>query len=523
MKNTKVQTAGLLHSWYDIKLSLFFGGILVGAFAGAITVAFRLLIEGAGSLRENIYQYLSGGHAAEVIGWFALLVLVGLILGLLAEKRPMIGGSGIPQVKGYLLRQFRIDWLKDLLGKFAGGVLALGFGLSLGREGPSIQLGSCAGKGVGRLLKRPEIEEKYLVLGGAGAGLAAAFNAPLAGIIFVIEELQRSLSPAMLICVACACVTSDFISKQVVGLSPVFAFSDITALPLGYYPLLLALGVLCGVLAKVFNLAITRLSDLYAKIPKQLAVIKPGIPLMIVGVLGFFVPDLLGGGQGLIVKVSGIEVDLVWVTLLIAAKLLLTAVCYGSGVPGGIFLPLLVVGALLGKAFGAACVAWLGMGSAYEINFLILGMTAFFAGVVRAPITGTILITEMTGSFQHLLALLTVSMAAYMVTDVIRSFPIYERLLERMLKSGKAAPYDGGSSARIIMEIPVSMGSYLENRRIRDIRWPSKCLIVGVRRGEKEVLPAGDTEILAGDCVIILADREQGNYKMELVGMGQPQ
>jgi Trk K+ transport system NAD-binding subunit len=150
-------------------------------------------------------------------------------------------------------------------------------------------------------------------------------------------------------------------------------------------------------------------------------------------------------------------------------------------------------------------------------------MTAFFAGVVHAPVTGTILITEMTGSFQHLLALLTVSMAAYVVSDLIRSFPIYDRLLERMLRSGHATRADIGSEGKLIMEIPVCMGSYLENRLIRDIRWPSRCLIVGVRRGDKEILPAGDTLIIAGDCVIVLADKKQGSYKMELVNMGQSQ
>jgi len=520
--NAKSQTFGLLHSWYDIKLSLFFEGLLVGVVAGGITVAFRLLIEGAGSLRETIYSALEGS-ALLIAAWFALLILVGLGLGLLGKKLPMIGGSGIPQVKGYLLRQFKIDWLKDLIGKFVGGVLALGFGLSLGREGPSIQLGSCVGKGVGKLLRRPEVEEKYLVMGGAGAGLAAAFNAPLAGVVFVMEELQRSLSPAMLVCVIGACVASDFVSKQVVGLSPVFSFTGITALPLSYYSLLLVLGALCGLVGKAFNLSITKLSDLYAKIPKKLSIAKPVIPLLIVGVLGFFVPELLGGGQGLIVSVSGIQINIGWVAILIVAKLLLTSVCYGSGVPGGIFLPLLVIGALIGKGFGAGCTALFGLNSGFEINFLILGMTAFFAGVVHAPVTGTILITEMTGSFQHLLALLTVSMAAYVVSDLIQSFPIYDRLLERMLRSGHATRADIGSEGKLIMEIPVSMGSYLENRLIRDIRWPSRCLIVGVRRGDKEILPVGDTQIIAGDCVIVLADKKQGSYKMELVNMGQSQ
>lgn len=520
---SKNKTAGILHSWYDSKLVLFFEGILVGAIAGGLAVLFRLIIEQAGMVISTVYNYLSEGHFLLIFGWFLLLILMGISLGLLLKKTPMISGSGIPQVKGYLLRQFKIDWLKDLTGKFIGGILSLGFGLSLGREGPSIQLGASVGKGVSKLLKRSNIEEKYLVLGGAGAGLAAAFNAPLAGVVFVLEELQKSLSPAVLTCVMGACVAADFVSKEILGVAPVFQFADISPLPLAYYPIIIILGAACGVIGKIFNLSILKLQDLYAKIPKKLSVYKPVLPFLIVGVVGFFFPSILGGGHDLIIEIGSAQIQLSWILILIAAKLMFTSICYGSGVPGGIFLPLLVIGALIGKGFGIIS-SGLGMENIYEINFLILGMAAFFTGVVRAPVTGSILITEMTGSFHHLLPLLTVSMAAYVMTDVCKSFAIYDRLLERMLNKQKPNEFTKASPDKIIMEIPVSMNSYLENRLVRNIKWPMECLLVGVRRGEQEIIPNGNTEIIQGDFIIVLANKNQGkNLKMKLINMGQPQ
>jgi len=276
-------------------------------------------------------------------------------------------------------------------------------------------------------------------------------------------------------------------------------------------------------MGKVFNSSILKFQDLYAKIPKKLAIFKPIIPFVMAGVLGIFFSEVTGGGHSLIVDISARNVDIGLILLLIALKLLFTSICYGSAVPGGIFLPLLVIGALLGKGVGTLATGFLGIDATYQLNFIILGMTAYFAGVVKAPVTGSILITEMTGSFSHLLALLTVSMTAYVITDVIHSFSIYERLLEKMLKNQRSdrVPTDE-SNEKIIMEIPVGTDSYLENRLISDVDWPKSSLIVGIQRGEHEIIPNGNTRILQGDIIAVLANKNQGkDLKMKLVKMGQ--
>lgn len=168
---------------------------------------YRIMLEKAESLRKEIYVFLQTGGFWATVLWFTALVLIAYFLGIIVQKEPMTGGSGIPQVKGVLLRQLKMNWLTVVIGKFIGGVLAIGAGLSLGREGPSIQLGAAVGQGVSRLLGRLRIEEKYLITSGASAGLAAAFNAPLAGVIFALEELHKSFSPIVLTSAIAASLT----------------------------------------------------------------------------------------------------------------------------------------------------------------------------------------------------------------------------------------------------------------------------------------------------------------------------
>ena len=170
-------------------------------------------------------------------------------------------------------------------------------------------------------------------------------------------------------------------------------------------------------------------------------------------------------------------------------------VCYGSGAPGGIFLPLLAIGALIGNVYGITLVHFANFNSIYINNFIILAMAGYFTAVVRAPITGIILLTEMTGSFSQLLSLSVVSIVAYIVADILASKPIYESLLEKFLHNqGEKISFDNKRN-KSILEFVVCMGSSLDGKRIKDVNWPSHCLLVAVKRGEHEILPKGSTVI----------------------------
>lgn len=501
-------TYNTLFYWHNFQLKIVGEGIIIGLIVGFIIVFYRYLLEKSSILLDSV-RTMSVERAWVIPAWFLILILVGYIVGLMVKKEPMISGSGIPQVEGVILRQLDMNWFRVIIGKFIGGVLCIGSGLSLGREGPSVQIGASVGEGFSRLFKRVKIEEKYLITSGASAGLAAAFGAPLAGVIFALEEVHKNFSPFILTSAMAASLTADFVLKNFFGFNPVFNFQGLQMLPLRYYFYLIILGVIIGLGGKLFNVSLLKTMDRYdeIKIPNEYKII---IPLIIAGVLCFVLPQVLGGGHSLIHELIISKYTLGVLIILLIIKFGFTMVCYGSGAPGGIFLPLLVIGAIVGAIYGNVLVNIFHIDSVYIMNFIVLAMAGYFTAIVKAPITGSILITEMTGSFQHLLALTTVSITAYIVTDIINSKPVYELLLERML-SKKDNKFIGDNNKKVVLEMPVCIGTRYDGKLVKDINWPSYCLLVGIKRGKTEIIPKGETRIYAGDYLIVLTNEDEAN------------
>ncbi len=514
MTNKANNTSNTLNHWHSFKLTIIFEGVLVGAFSGLVVVFYRFMLEEITHLSKHIISlHLNNFYSISL--WFALLTFLAILVGSLLKRQPLIGGSGIPQIKGLFLNKLNMDWLKIISYKFIGGVLCIGAGLSLGREGPSIQLGASAGLGFRKLFKRMKIEEKYLVTSGASAGLAAAFNAPLSGTIFALEELHKSFSPLILLAAMSAAVTADFISKSFFGLYPVLNFENIIPLKLNNYSLLIVLGIIVGVLGVVFNFFIVKVLDAYDRqkyLPKRFQLI---IPFIMAGLFSLILPQILGGGHELIVSLSENALPVTTLFILLFGKFLFTMICFGSGAPGGIFLPLLSIGAIIGAIYGTSVVNIFHLNPEYINNFIILAMAGYFTAIVKAPITGSILITEMTGSFNHLLSLTIVSIVAYVVSDLLHSEPIYETLLERLLMNNGDEDSKVTGKNKCILEFPVGIDTFLVGKKIKEISWPNKCLIVGLRRNQSEIIPKGNTEILEGDYLIALVDDDNATIVNE--------
>ncbi|MGH4052694.1 MAG: ClC family H(+)/Cl(-) exchange transporter [Clostridium sp.] len=503
----KHDTHNTLFHWHGFRLKLVFEGIGVGIITGLLIVLYRYTLEKAGVLLSYIYKTLTI-NPVLILPWIGFLIIIGYIVGILVKHEPMISGSGIPQVEGVLLRKIDMTWWKVIIGKFFGGVLSIGSGLSLGREGPSVQIGSAVGQGVSSVFKRVKIEEKYLVTSGASAGLAAAFGAPLAGVMFALEEVHKNFSPLVMLSALSAAISATFVTSGFFGLKPVFVFSSLTILPLKLYLYIIILGIIVGVFGVVFNKILLKTQDLYANqkwLPKQMIIV---IPLLMSVILGITLPQVLGGGHTLITSLMENHFSLTIIVILVLVKFLFTMACYGSGAPGGIFLPLLAIGALLGNIYGLALVHLVHIDSMYIHNFIILAMAGYFTAVVRAPITGTILITEMTGSFSQFLSLAIVSIVAFIVADVLASKPIYESLLEKFLHNQGEKLSTGDKKHKSILEFAVCMGSDLDGKQIKEVQWPSNCLLVAVKRGELEIIPKGDTVIFPGDYLIVLTNED---------------
>lgn len=437
------KTDNLLELLVDKKrfsLRLLLEGLAVGLGAGISISIFRYLLAGSEILRPVIYHNLRGALADGQWQWLALYILsfiiIAYLLKLIVAREPMCTGSGIPQIKGILQGDMSMRWFSVLWSKIIGGVLAIGAGMSLGREGPSVQIGACVGQGLSQTSRRTRFESRILMTAGAGAGLAAAFNAPLAGVIFGLEEMQKTISPALLLTGITASITAATVTEVVFGMSPVFSMGYLLPLPLNLFDVLVVAGIVIGLLGRLFNIALAYSLNTYSRLGLS-GMKKPLVPLALAGILGFVLPEILGGGNLLVDSLVVTDYTIGFLCLLFVGKFLFTMICFGSGVPGGIFLPMLVLGAAGGAVLAKLLVLAGLLPAMYYADIIVFGMAAYFSAVVKSPVTGSILILEMTGSFQHMLALLVVSLTAYVISDLTGGRPVYDELLDRALGKSK--------------------------------------------------------------------------------------
>ena len=442
-ENMNKKTDNLLELLVDKKrfsLRLLLEGLAVGLGAGISISVFRYLLAGSEILRPVIYHNLREVLADGQWQWLALYILsfiiIAYLLKLIVAREPMCTGSGIPQIKGILQGDMSMRWFSVLWSKIIGGVLAIGAGMSLGREGPSVQIGACVGQGLSQTSRRTRFESRILMTAGAGAGLAAAFNAPLAGVIFGLEEMQKTISPALLLTGITASITAATVTEVVFGISPVFSMGYLLPLPLNLFDVLVVAGMVIGLLGRLFNIALAYSLNTYSRLGLS-GMKKPLVPLALAGILGFVLPEILGGGNLLVDSLVVTDYTIGFLCLLFVGKFLFTMICFGSGVPGGIFLPMLVLGAAGGAVLAKLLVLAGLLPAMYYADIIVFGMAAYFSSVVKSPVTGSILILEMTGSFQHMLALLVVSLTAYVISDLTGGRPVYDELLDRALGKNK--------------------------------------------------------------------------------------
>lgn len=442
-ENMNKKTDNLLELLVDKKrfsLRLLLEGLAVGLGAGISISIFRYLLAGSEILRPVIYHNLREAMADGQWQWLALyiisFIIIAYLLKLIVAREPMCTGSGIPQIKGILQGHMSMRWFSVLWSKIIGGVLAIGAGMSLGREGPSVQIGACVGQGLSQTSRRTGFESRILMTAGAGAGLAAAFNAPLAGVIFGLEEMQKTISPALLLTGITASITAATVTEVVFGMSPVFSMGYLLPLPLNLFDVLVVAGIVIGLLGRLFNIALAYSLNTYSRLGLS-GMKKPLVPLALAGILGFVLPEILGGGNLLVDSLVVTDYTIGFLCFLFVGKFLFTMICFGSGVPGGIFLPMLVLGAAGGAVLSKLLVLAGLLPAMYYADIIVFGMAAYFSSVVKSPVTGSILILEMTGSFQHMLALLVVSLTAYVISDLTGGRPVYDELLDRALGKSK--------------------------------------------------------------------------------------
>ena len=423
--------------------------LVAGAASGLIAAVFRLGLERADHWRDMLIIL---GHDQPLVG-FVLVVAgcataVALAAWLVRRFSPQASGSGIPQVEAALTGDLPPAPPRIVTVKFAGGLLAIGAGMALGREGPSVQMGAVVAHMLGKWFHRSWLDRRTLLAAGASAGLAVAFNAPIAGAIFVLEELVRRFETRIAVAALAASSTAILISRLFLGDAPDFQVTvsaqAVTATgPLPYavaavWPLYLTLGIVGGVGASLYSRAILGAMSLAARLddrwPAEMQAAAIGA---VIGLIGWFVPGLIGGGDEITQRLlAGSSVTAI-IPFAFLVRFGLGAVCYAARTPGGLFAPLLVLGAQLGLICGVLCQAIFPDLGIDPAAFAVVGMAAFFTGVVQAPITGIVLVTEMTGAFTTLLPMLAACFAAMVVANLLRTAPIYDSLRESVTTPGR--------------------------------------------------------------------------------------
>lgn len=504
MKSRMPDWAEALSRRRMLRLRLFAGGAAAGLAAGLAVALYRWLIDEAETLRAGLSAEVMEGAAAgrlfPLALWAAGLLAAAFVLAALCRWEPMASGSGIPQVKGMLLGWMRLRWLRVLLVQIFGGALAIGAGLSLGHAGPAVEIGAAAAQGTSRAAGRRRAEERCLVTGGAGAGLAAVFNAPLTGMLFALEELHHTFSASVILPAMAASVTAACTVRFFFGDHTLFLFSGTEPLEAAQLPWVVLLGAVCGAAAVPFNQGLLAARRFYSLPCFRTRERRIAFALALAGLATFLCPALTGGGDRLINAVTQAPPGFFLLAGLALAKSLFTFASFGSGVPGGFFFPSLTVGALTGAAAGTLAIDAGFLPPDAMTNVIILSMAAFFAGSVRAPITGAVLLLEMTGSFQQLMPLALATATAYVASGLLGGVPIYEALLRRQRA-------DAGIPALPepqLVELTAESGSALDGRRASDLPLPPHTVLAALRRGGDPLVPEADTVIRPGDQLAFL-------------------
>ena len=511
---------------YRIFIELVAVGSVTGIVVGVIVTFFNILVHEGEHISRDIYAYVRANPA-----FIPLLILAlaagAFIIGVLVNVSSVIRGCGVPQAEGATRGIVRLKWWRDLTAMFAASLISIFMGLSIGAEGPSVLIGAAAGDGVSSTLRRNQMIRKYQITGGACTGLAVASNAPLTGMAFAFEEAHKRFTPEVFICAFSSVVFGTLartLIYQLLGMEVESAFHSyrFNEMPLNYYGYVVLAGLACGLLGvgfyklcllarKVFR-KIRVKNDFWSHASRVMTAVLLGGGVSLVSV------SVMGGGHDLIesmgtyggvstsVTESLFGLPLVWTLLIVLIlKAFITSVNVGSGIPCGIFIPIIAIGACIGGLLNNVLLE-MDQGLAPYCDLMVMiCMAAFFTTVVRAPITSIVMICEFTGSFAPLLPVIIAVSLGYIIGEMCRTDGIYEDLLEAYEE--EAGIHE--RAERVLFTLTVEKGSIAEKREIRDVLWPGNARVKEILRGEEHILPQGETPLHSGDVLTIVCKTDE--------------
>lgn len=481
-------------------------GVICGAITGAFIFFFKLIAKKAETISRWVYESAKGSPLYMALV-FAGLILLGFAMVFLHKHVPEVKGGGIPRSEGVLRGKLSFRWFKTLVGTFFGSMISFVCGLPLGSEGPAVLIGTSMGRMCGTLSKN-QSWNRYIMTGGAGAGFAVATGAPFSGILFALEEIHKRFTPMLVLIVSVSVISASTINQllcSAFGISAnLFEFEPLAEIQLKQIGYLLLLGVLVAAAVAVFDSSISLFSSLTRKFKKYLnGYVKVIFVFVITGILGFVSSDAIYSGHDVIHHVITGNQTVLFLLALFAVRLLMMLFVTDSSVTGGIFIPTLAIGALVG-ALSAKLLVVMGLPQELFPNIVLLGMCSFIGGTLRAPLTAAVLFIELTGQFQNMLYVTVVIFMVNAITELINLTPFYDRTLENM----EHTQNEGKMPIIASFEMKISPGSFVVGKTVRDIMWPASSVVVSVTRAEEtrqDMDNDGEKKLLPGDRVVLRA------------------
>lgn len=510
----------LLSRLYRHGVQLMAVGIVTGIMAGIVVTFFNIAAELFSKYSKDVYL-LVREHPQFVPLLFVALAIIAFAIATLTKFVPMMRGSGIPQTEGASRGLLELEWYKSLPSMAAACLVCIISGLTAGAEGPSMFIGATCGEGTSKILRCTDMEKRYQITGGACAGLAVAFNAPLTGITFAFEEAHRRFTPAIFIC-AFSSVLSAIITRNVLfelmnmPITSVFQSFTLVQIPLKSYGFVVLAALASGLCGLGFYALCMLSKKLFGKIKTKNALVtnylKLLFPFVFAGVFGLISVSVMGGGHSFIESlgtlggskeqtIASIFSSPVVVTLILVLvmRVVATALNLGAGVPCGIFIPMLAIGACIGALVSKLSIAW-GMSPLYADCIVMICMATFFTTIVKAPLTAIIMVVELTWQFTLLVPVVLGVSFGYMVNEVCGRRSLYDELLDGILDEQNVR------LEKHTYITTVEDGSIAMHKPIRDVLWPSNLLIRTIKRDGTSIVPASDTVLQVGDELSIQAE-----------------
>ncbi len=413
-------------------LWLVFGAVIVGALTGLIGTGFLLALRAGGSWFSALITALSSWP--PVLGWLVIASLVATATAtaawLVRRFAPNAGGSGVPDVEKVLRGHSQPHHAHVLPVKFLGGWLALSAGLLLGREGPTVQMGAVIGERVGRFFPRLEGAWKSLMAAGAGAGLATAFNAPVGGTIFILEEVFRKITPLTFTLAGTAACAAIFLQRAVFHMPQDYTVPVLPEAPAAAVGLFFVFGAVVGVLGLLYNRVLLKLLAFSAHLEGVSPNAKAAAVGAVVGTVAWLAPSWVGGGDSITQTILDEHPELFVLAGMAFVRFFLGPLSYAAGTPGGLFAPVVAMGALVGSAAGTFLHALYPELVPAPLAFAVAGMAAFFTASVRAPLTGIVICLEMTSCYALFFPMLAACLGAYLIPTLAKNLPIYDALAD---------------------------------------------------------------------------------------------